>query len=115
MLVVAYPQDQCQLLSSSADANPYPSFPSPARSTLNMGKKCDEKSFGRLLESATFLVVLTLETLQLICGRLLERASLGLLQLCDTPGTKSLHCIFWGRSQGSVWPSASNFAASSTL
>src|SRR3954463_10936991 len=51
--------------SSSADINPYPSLPSPARSMLNTGEKHDEDSLGRLLESAPFLVALLTESLQL--------------------------------------------------
>jgi hypothetical protein len=38
--------------SSSADVNPYPSFPSSVELMLQMDKECDEKSFDRSLRSA---------------------------------------------------------------
>src|SRR3954462_5656420 len=72
--------------SSSADVNPYPSLPSPARSMLNTGEAHDEDSLGRLLESAPFLVALLTEG----------------LQLRDLLEVRSLIFIFWGRSQGSA-------------
>src|SRR3954463_6694287 len=72
--------------SSSADINPYPSLPSPARSMLNTGEKHDEDSLGRLLESAPFLVALLT----------------GSLQLLDLMEVRLLLSIFWGRSQGSA-------------
>src|SRR3954462_9088924 len=72
--------------SSSADVNPYPSLPSPARSMLNTGETYDEDGLGRLLESAPFLVALLTEG----------------LQLRDLLEVRSLIFIFWGRSQGSA-------------
>jgi hypothetical protein len=55
--------------SSSADINPYPSFPSSAKS-LQIGKECDKKSLDRSLRPAALSYSLTLETLQLMYGRL---------------------------------------------
>src|SRR3954467_13208880 len=72
--------------SSSADINPYPGSPSPARSMLNTGEKHDEDGLGRLLESAPFLVALLTES----------------LQLRDLLAVRSLIFIFWGQSQGSA-------------
>jgi hypothetical protein len=61
--------------SSSADVSPYPSFPSSIKS-LQIDEERDRKSFGRSFRSAALSYSLTLETLQLMYGRLLEWAPL---------------------------------------
>jgi hypothetical protein len=49
--------------STSADVNPYPSFPLSAKS-LQIDEERDRKSFGRSFRSAALSYSLTLETLQ---------------------------------------------------
>src|SRR4051812_19575650 len=91
--------------SSSADVNPYPSFPSPAKSMLNTGQTSGEDNkdnLGRLLESAPFLIALLEEGLQLIGG--LQWWGVSLLRLHDMLVVRSLLFIFCGRSQGSALP-----------
>ena len=52
--------------SSSADVNPYPSFPSPAKSMLDTGRGYVEANFGRPLESASFYIAMLNEGSQIL-------------------------------------------------
>jgi hypothetical protein len=51
-------------LSSSADVNLYPSFPSSVKSTLQMDKEDNKKNFGRSSRLAALYPSLFFETLQ---------------------------------------------------
>src|SRR3954464_9207350 len=91
--------------SSSAEVNPYPSFPSPAKSMLNTGQTVGEDNkdnLGRLPESAPFLIALVKEGLQLICA--LQWQGISLLRLHDLFVVRLLLFRFCGRSQGSAIP-----------
>src|SRR3954464_11674658 len=91
--------------SSSADVNPYPSFPSPVKSMLNTGQTVGEdnkNNLGRLPESAPFLIALVKDGLHLICD--LQWQGISLLRLHDLLVVRLLLFIFCGRSQGSAVP-----------
>jgi hypothetical protein len=102
--------------SSSADVNLYPSFTSSAK-PLQIDEEHDKKSFNRSFRSAALSYSLTIETLQLMYGRLLEWAPCDCHHYVIHLSSKS-YILFLGPTAGSALPSASEcfvFSTSSTL
>src|SRR4051812_36161549 len=93
--------------SSSADVNPYPSFPSPVKSMLSTGKTVGEvnkNNLGRLPESAPFFIVLVKDGVHLTT---LTWLGTSLLRLHDLLVVRLPLFVFCGRSQGSAVPRVS--------
>src|SRR3954464_1146142 len=92
--------------SSSADVNPYPSFPSPVKSMLSTGQTVGEvnkNNLGRLPESAPLFIALVKDGLHLTALTWLGNS---LLRLHDLLVVRLVPFVFRGRSQGSAVPRA---------